>query len=258
MDESRMTTAERLTYIGHATVLLETNGLRLLTDPVLRGRVAHLRRHGPLSAQGWRGHLDAVLLSHLHLDHFDLPSLRRLGKGTRLIVPPGAGLLLQRRGFTEVEELAAGATTTIGAVPITATGASHSGFRPPLGPTAAAIGFLIGARRRIYFPGDTDLFPAMADLAADLDVALLPVWGWGPTLGPGHLDPERAAEALRLLRPRRAVPIHWGTLYPLGWARGERAFLTDPPHRFARHAASVAPEVEVTVVPPGGHLELAH
>ena len=251
-----MTTRRRLTYIGHATVLIETAGIRLLTDPVLRGRVAHLRRRGPLDAQGWRGRLDAVLLSHLHLDHFDLPSLRRLGKGTRLLVPRGAGTLLGRQGFTAIEELAPGEMSTVGGVPIAATGALHSGFRPPLGPTAAAIGFLIGARRRIYFPGDTDLFPQMADLAADLDTALLPVWGWGPTLGPGHLDPERAAEALQLLRPRLAVPIHWGTLYPLGWERGERAFLTDPPHRFARRAAELAPDVEVRIVPPGGQLDL--
>ncbi len=246
-----------LTYIGHATVLIEVDGVRLLTDPVLRGRVAHLRRRGPLAAQDWRERLDAVLLSHLHLDHFDLPSLRRLGKGTRLLVPRGAGVLLQRQGFTAVEELAPGETTTIGTLPIAATGAAHSGFRPPFGPTAGAIGFLIGARRRIYFPGDTDIFPEMAELAADLDTALLPVWGWGPTLGPGHLDPERAAEALRLLRPRLAVPIHWGTLYPLGWERGARAFLTDPPQRFARRAALIAPEVQVTIVPPGGHLDLS-
>lgn len=252
-----MTMWGRITYIGHATVLIEVDGCRLLTDPVLRGRVAHLRRRAPLAAPEWRKRLDAVLLSHLHLDHFDLPSLRRLGKGTRLLVPRGAGLLLTRQGFTAVEELAPGETATVGTLPIAATGALHFGFRPPFGPTAAAIGFLIGAQRRIYFPGDTDLFPEMADLRADLDTALLPVWGWGPTLGPGHLDPERAAEALRLLRPRLAVPIHWGTLYPLGWERGERAFLTDPPHRFARHAALVAPEVEVTIVPPSGHIDLA-
>ena len=252
-----MTTRGRITYIGHATVLIEVDGFRLLTDPVLRGRIAHLRRRGPRVAPDWRGRLDAVLLSHLHLDHFDLPSLRRLGMGTRLLVPRGAGSLLARQGFTAVEELAPGEATAIGTLPIAATDALHSGFRPPLGPTAAATGFLIGARRRIYFPGDTALFPGMADLSADLDTALLPIWGWGPTLGPGHLDPERAAEALQLLRPRLAVPIHWGTFYPVGWTRGARTFLTDPPHRFARHAAIVAPEVEIAIVPPGGHVDLA-
>ena len=96
----------------------------------------------------------------------------------------------------------------------------------------------------------------MAELRADLEVALLPVWGWGPRLGPGHLTPERAAEALRLLRPRLAVPIHWGSLYPVGLGVGARTFLSAPPRHFARHAALVAPEVEIVIVEPGGSVAL--
>ena len=251
-----MTLPTQLTYIGHATTLIEIDGYRLLTDPILRGRVAHLRRRGLAVAPALFDHLDAVLLSHLHLDHCDLPSLRRLARGTRLLVPPGASNILRRQGFTAIEELAPGATTTLGTLPITATPALHSGFRPPLGPTVTAIGFLIGATRRIYFPGDTDLFPGMADLSPDLDLALLPVWGWGPTLGPGHLDPERAAAALQLLRPRLAVPIHWGTLHPVGFGNRQPPFLADPPHRFARHAALLAPEVAITILQPGESLLL--
>jgi L-ascorbate metabolism protein UlaG (beta-lactamase superfamily) len=91
----------------------------------------------------------------------------------------------------------------------------------------------------------------MASLAENLDTALLPVWGWGPTLGSGHLDPRRAAEALRLLRPRRAIPIHWGTFRPIGMGWSRMRFLTHPPQAFARHAAEMAPEVEVRVVAPG-------
>ena len=251
-------TASQLTYIGHSTVLIEIGGYRLLTDPVLRGRVAHLRRSGPAIDPGWLDRLDAVLISHLHLDHFDLPSLRRLGLGTRLLVPHGAGLLLRRHGFTAVEELRPDETTLIGTLPVTATHALHSGFRPPLGPTVAALGFLIGEQRRIYFPGDTDLYPAMADLSPGLDTALLPVWGWGRSLGPGHLNPERAAEALQLLKPRLAVPIHWGTLHPVGLGYRRPRFLHDPPHLFARHAALLAPEVRIAIVQPGSQLSLAH
>ncbi len=246
-----MTASAQITYIGHATTLIEIDGYRLLTDPILRGRVAHLRRRGVAVAPALFDRIDAVLLSHLHLDHFDLPSLRRLARTTRLLVPPGAGSIVRRQGFTAIDELAPGATAVIGTLPITATPALHSGFRPPFGPTAAAIGFLIGARRRIYFPGDTDLFPEMADLSADLDTALLPIWGWGPTLGPGHLTPERAAEALGLLRPRLAIPIHWGTLHPVGLGSRRPPFLTDPPHRFARQAALVAPAARVAILQPG-------
>lgn len=78
---------------------------------------------------------------------------------------------------------------------------------------------------RIYFAGDTDLFPAMADWAGLFDVALLPVWGWGPTLGEGHMDPKhRAAEACRLIQPQLAIPIHWGTLYPMAMHRLSPSF----------------------------------
>jgi len=89
-----------------------------------------------------------------------------------------------------------------------------------------------------------------------LDVALLPVWGWGPTLGMGHLDPERAALAASLLQPRLCLPIHWGTFYPYGMGRVRPHLLTEPPHAFARHAATIAPEVAVRILPVGGSMAL--
>ena len=259
-----MSASARLTYVGHSTVLIEMDGARLLTDPLLRGRVAHLRRQGPVPDLDRLWPLDGVLLSHLHLDHCDLPSLRRLGTDIRVLVPRGAGTLLRRRGFREVEELGPGETARAGALTVTATPAAHSGFRPPLGPVAAALGFVVSGSRRVYFAGDTDLFPEMAEIAVapdgrGLDAALLPVWGWGPALGPGHLDPRRAALALWLLRPSLTVPIHWGTLRPARPARPGRSerpaprYLIDPPHRFASYAARLAPDVEVRVVPPGHH-----
>ena len=103
----------------------------------------------------------------------------------------------------------------------------------------------------MYFAGDTDLFDGMAALAP-LDVALVPVSGWGPKVGPGHLDPSGAAQALTLLRPTIAVPIHWGT-YAVAWSeRGDAS----PAERFAREAATVAPDVDVRVLQVGGTLEL--
>lgn len=246
-----MTPAHRLTYVGHATTLIEMDGVRLLTDPVLRRRVGHLRRHTHPVETPIRPSVDAVLISHLHWDHFDPPSLRLLGRSVRLIVPAGAGDLLHRWGFRRVEEIRAGEVVTVGSLAVEATPANHSGFRPPFGPNADCVGFMVRGSRRIYFAGDTDLFPEMASLAENLDTALLPVWGWGPTLGSGHLDPRRAAEALRLLRPRRAIPIHWGTFRPIGMGWSRMRFLTHPPQAFARHAAEMAPEVEVRVVAPG-------
>jgi L-ascorbate metabolism protein UlaG (beta-lactamase superfamily) len=139
---------------------------------------------------------------------------------------------------------------------MTAVPAVHGGRRVPFGPAADAIGFDIHAGRRAYFAGDTDLFPEMSELAGHLDLALLPVWGWGPRLGPGHLDPERAAQAAALLRPRVCVPIHWGTFYPRGLEKRRPRPLRDPAHWFAARVAELASEVDVRVLEPGGSTEL--
>jgi L-ascorbate metabolism protein UlaG (beta-lactamase superfamily) len=249
--------SNRVTYVGHATVLIELGGVRLLTDPVLRNRVAHLRRHGPAPAPEVTAGIDAVLISHLHQDHADLPSLRLLERQTQVLAPPGAAKFLERAGFFNVRELAPGEGATAAAVRITAAPAVHGGGRPPFGPPAETIGFMIGGDQRIYFAGDTDLFDGMAGLAGGLDLALLPVWGWGPKLGSGHLDPERAARAAALLEPRIAIPIHWGTLFPLGLARLRPRSLSAPPREFERRAAELAPQVEVRMLSPGESTSLS-
>jgi len=243
----------RLTFLGHSTVLIELAGVRILTDPVLFDRLALLRRVVSPVDPGLYARIDVVVVSHLHLDHFDLPSLRLLGPAVRLVVPRGAGRIVRQAGLAEVDELAAGEAIAIGPLRITATTAVHGGWRPPFGPRAAAVGYLLeAAGRRIYFAGDTNLFAGMADLGPGLDVALLPVWGWGPNLGPGHLDPRRAAQAVGLLRPRCAVPIHWGTLWPFGLGRVRPGRLTEPPIEFAARVARTHPSTTVLITPPGG------
>jgi L-ascorbate metabolism protein UlaG (beta-lactamase superfamily) len=241
----------RLAFLGHSTVLIEIEGLRILTDPILVDRGGPLRRVvEPIDPELYAG-IDLVLLSHLHLDHFDVGSLRLLGPDTHLVVPTGAGFLLDRLGFKAVEELGPGDRIERGAVAVTATTAVHGGFRPPAGPRAAAVGYAIESPpARIYFAGDTDLFPGMADLAP-IDVALLPVWGWGPRLGPGHLDPARATQAVGLLRARYVVPIHWGTLWPRGLGRIRPGRLTEPPHEFATLVGAAHPQSTIVVTPPG-------
>jgi L-ascorbate metabolism protein UlaG (beta-lactamase superfamily) len=245
-----MTRADRVIYVGHATVLVELDGIRLITDPVLRGRVGPLRRHGPPPAPGLADDLDAVLISHLHHDHADLPSLRKIDRDVPVLSSPGARRLLERCGFATVIELGAGESARIGEVTVTATEAWHPGggrFER----NSEAVGFLLGGSRRVYFAGDTDLFDGMDGLGDDLDLALLPIWGWGPTLGPGHLDPARAARAAARLSPRIAIPIHWGTLYPLGLARLRPDPLRSPPREFVVRMRELAPQVEARVLPPG-------
>jgi L-ascorbate metabolism protein UlaG (beta-lactamase superfamily) len=248
----------RLAYLGHATVRIDLGGARLLTDPLVRERIGPLLRQGPpLAAETYAG-TDAVLVSHLHRDHLDLGSLRALHPRPKLIVPSGSADWIRRHGFGDVVELEPGASTAVGELTITATEAAHSGFRPPLGPTAAAVGYIVESRaRRLYFAGDTDLFEGMRRLTEDgLDVALLPVWGWGPTLGPGHLDPERAAEAVIRLRPRIAVPIHWGTFWPRGLGRIRPHRLAGPALEFAERVAALVPDVHVARTAPGDVVSL--
>ncbi len=232
----------RITWVGHATVLLELDGTRLLTDPILRKRIAHLRTVQPPPGRDELGPIDAVLVSHAHRDHLDVRSLRRL-RGVPVLAASGAVGSLRRRGFRgAVDPIAAGETRTIGQLAVEATPAVHG--RP-----GSAVGFLVRGSASVYFAGDTDLYPGLAGLADPLDVALLPIWGWGPTLGEGHLDPERAAEAVRLLRPRIVIPIHWGSLHPLGMSGG--AFLREPPETFLRLVHDRAPQVEVRLLKPG-------
>jgi L-ascorbate metabolism protein UlaG (beta-lactamase superfamily) len=241
----------RLTWLGHSTVLVELGGQRLLTDPALRGRVFHLRRHG--EAPGPSKSIDAVLISHLHFDHLDLPSLRMFEPQPRVVCPTGSGALLARAGFPDPIELLPGESVTLGDVRVTATPAEHRGTRRPGGPAVRPLGFVLRGERSIYFAGDTDLFDEMAGLGS-VDVALLPVAGYSPKLGPGHLDADRAAQAAALIRPRLAVPIHWGTFHPVTQSRGD--WFTRPPADFAAQVAELAPDVDVRVLAPGEAVDL--
>jgi L-ascorbate metabolism protein UlaG (beta-lactamase superfamily) len=244
------TAADRIVFLGHATVLIECDGVRVLTDPVLRSRVLHLRRQSEPVAAALATDIDAVLISHLHHDHFDAPSLRRIGGDVPMIVPQSAGAWVRRRRFTRVRELAEGDSERVGSLAVTAVHAQHDGWRPG-GPRAGACGFVVRGAHTVYFAGDTELFAGMATLAPQLDVALLPVSGWGPRLGAGHMGPFDAARAAALLRPRVAIPIHWGTLLAIGVRRRHRERLADPPHAFAAHVARLAPSVKVHILAPG-------
>ena len=248
--------APTVTYVGHATVLIEMDGVRLLTDPLLRNRVGLLRRHGPQPGPEARRDIDAALISHTHFDHFDLQSLRLLDKKAALIVPEGLEETLRAKGFERVQELCPGQRAAVPSVEVLGAPARHSVARLFPGPSADCLGFIVRGSRCVYFPGDTGLFPEMADLADDIDLALLPVWGWGPNLRGLHLNPREAAEALALLRPRAVVPIHWGTFAPAGMAWMRPRFLTQPPLEFARHAAELAPGVEVHILAQGERITL--
>jgi L-ascorbate metabolism protein UlaG (beta-lactamase superfamily) len=230
-------------------VLVEMDGSRVVTDPLLGQRVLHLRRYTPPARA--IGPVDAVLISHAHQDHLDFRSLRRIGRGTRIVAPRGCGSILRRHGFRRVDEVDVGQSIGIGPLEVRAIPAEHPTKRLPFGKQALSVGYVIEAGQSIAFLGDTDLFDEMAYLRPGLDAALVPVWGWGPSLGAGHLDPERAARAMQLLQPRIAIPIHWGTLAPRKLRSRRPDYLSWPGPEFARQLARLAPDVEARVLAPG-------
>jgi L-ascorbate metabolism protein UlaG (beta-lactamase superfamily) len=246
-----------VTYVGHATVLIDTGSIRILTDPFLRDRLAFLRRHGanPAPALLEDRAPDIVLISHLHYDHADLPSLRRLPATTTVIAPKGSGKYLARSAGVSVHEMVEGDSVSLPGVEITAMPADHGSAISISRPMSRCLGYVLRNHFSIYFAGDTGLFEGMAEIGRDFDLALalLPVWGYSPHVGDGHLTPLTAAQALQHLRPRIAVPIHWGSLRPVGpYALWKKAnYLSRPPRSFAQHAAHMAPATEVRVLQPG-------
>jgi L-ascorbate metabolism protein UlaG (beta-lactamase superfamily) len=249
-------------YIGHATVLLDIGHIRVLTDPILRDRVFFLQRHGQNPAPDLLAERppDIVLLSHLHYDHADLPSLRRLPSTTTVIAPRGSGKYLERWAGVTVHEVAEGDKVQVADVEVTALPADHGHAYSIPRPMTTCLGYVMRNRLSVYFAGDTALFEGMSDVGQDfdLDLALLPVWGYSHRVGTGHLTPLTAAQALNMLQPRTAVPIHWGSLRPMGpyamWKWVD--YLNIPPYSFAHHAERLAPETEVRVLQPGEWMSL--
>jgi L-ascorbate metabolism protein UlaG (beta-lactamase superfamily) len=241
---------DRLTWLGHATVVVELDGVAVITDPVLRAGVGHLRRRAPVPRAPPR--LDAVLVSHLHHDHLDPASVARLDPEAIVVAPRGGARVL-RRARHVVLEVSAGETVEIGDVSVRAVPAVHDGRRWPVGRPVEALGYVIEGRRAVYFAGDTGPFEAMAELTG-LDVALVPISGWGPRLGPGHMGPDEAAAAVVRMGPRLVVPIHWGTLARIG-SPVDGAW-RDPARTFAALVEEHAPGVRVCVLMPGENVAL--
>ena len=230
--------------------------MRLLTDPLLRNRVGPLRRIAPPVHPGLSERIDAVMLSHLHADHANVASLRDFAAPTVVFAPRGAGRWLARHGVGEVTELGPGEEAQLGSLRIIATAARHARRRWPLGVEAEPLGFIVSGSQGLYFAGDTDLFAEMSELAGLVDLALLPIAGWGPTLGPGHLDPGRAVKAAGRIAARLVVPIHWGT-FAIGWPMQRKVDQQRPAREFATLMARELPAVEVRVLAPGERTELS-
>src|SRR5436190_441744 len=228
-------------FLGHATVLLELDGRRILTDPFFGRRLGPLERHGPLPDPRAL-EVDLVLVSHGHPDHFSVASLAALPGSPTVVVPRGLGRHVPGNP-SNVIELEAGDETSVRGLTIRAAPARH--WISPGAPRAHPIGYVLEGSSRIWFAGDTGRDPRVLRAARGIDLALVPVWTWGPHRGPGHLGPRSAAEVVADIEAPAAIPIHWGTLYPRLLHRIWRRPLSQPGEHFAAHVRRLSPATRV-------------
>ena len=246
-----------LTWWGHSTSTWRDADTTVLFDPVLTARLGHLRRvRGPVPPPH-AALADLVLVSHLHADHTHLPSLRLIPTSAVLIAPVGSRRLLRPIAARGVKlwEVMAGDLVEFGGLQIRVLAADHDGRRLPGSPhRGPALGYLVEGSRRCWYPGDTGPHIPL-DEVMNVDIALMPVGGWGPTLDKGHLDPQQAANVVRRTHPDGAVPVHWGTWWPTGLR--QRPELIDlPAEAFARQIARVAPSTSVHLLGHGQSVKL--
>ena len=236
---------DRIRWLGHSTVLIELDGVLALTDPLLRKRgaapsaVRAARRRG-----GRRGGRRPALAPTTTTSICVAPAARSHHPNRRA---PGMGSLVSRQGFRSVVGLSAGEETAVGDVTVRAVPAEHASSRI-VGKKAQALGYVVAGSR--YFAGDATSSRAWPSSPTASTSRSSRSGAGGPSIGPGHLDPRRAAEALAILRPRAAVPIHWGTYYPLtSKRRTPPAFLSAPAGEFERAAAQRAVRPRCTCSP---------
>lgn len=241
-----------VTWWGHSSTTVEIGAATVGTDPLLTDRLAHLVRHAP-TPPAHAGEVDVVVISHLHGDHLHLASLRRLDPSIPLVVPRGAAALMTRLGRRTIHEVVPGDRLEVAGVLIDVRPAHHDGHRLPRSRAQApALGFVLeSGGHRVWYPGDTGDADHLRTIGG-VDLALVPIGGWGPSLGDEHLGPEQAAEVAVANQARWALPVHHGTFWPWGLrriARGnhERLFV-GPAGRFA-----AALEDQATTALPAVH-----
>ena len=223
-------TGFRATWLGHSTVLLELDGLRVLTDPVFGKRVSPVgfigpRRFHPVpSTLSELPPIDLVLLSHDHYDHLCKATMVALARTKVPIVTAlGVGAHLEEFGFApeRITELDWHESVELGGLRLTATPSQHFSGRSLGGrnKTLWASWVIQSERRKVFFSGDTGLtreFEAIGAAHGPFDLVMLEIGAFHPSWGTIHLGPENALEAFRMLGGGTLLPVHWGT-FALGF-----------------------------------------
>jgi L-ascorbate metabolism protein UlaG (beta-lactamase superfamily) len=241
----------RATWLGHSTVLVEIDGLRLLTDPVWGPRASPSRIAGPKRFQPVPlklralPPLDAVIVSHDHYDHLDYPTIVALAKHTTVpfVTSLGVGAHLEAFGVPaqRIVELDWWESHTLRGLQITAAPSQHFSGRGLKDRNATLWSSMVlrSARHRVFFSGDTGLTPEYALIRERLgpfDLVMLEVGAMHPSWGDIHLGPDRALDALALLGGGAFLPVHWGTfaLALHAWDEPAETLFTQAPLRGAR------------------------
>ena len=220
-------TGLRATWLGHSTVLVEIDGLRVLTDPVWGPRASPSRLAGPKRFQPVPVRLsalppiDLVLVSHDHYDHLDYPTIRELAKGkVPFVTSLGVGAHLEAWGVApaRITELDWWQTHTLpgSELSVTAAPSQHFSGRGLKDRNATLWSSLVirTPKHAVFFSGDTGLtseYTTIRERCGPFDLVMLEVGAFHPTWGDIHLGPERALEALALLGGGAFLPVHWGT-----------------------------------------------
>jgi L-ascorbate metabolism protein UlaG (beta-lactamase superfamily) len=248
-----------VTWLGHSTVVLDLDGVRVLTDPLLRSHVGPLRRRGAPPSRGLWQDTDVVLLSHLHHDHADLRSLALLPGGLPVVTAPENVGWLRRHRLAGVAPAPDRWPEPVPGSPLAVrlTLAVH-GARPlPHRPNGVTGHLVRSTSGTVWFAGDTSLVDAMAAIpeqaGGPVDLALVPISGWAPRLSAGHMGPAEAAEACAVVGARTAVPVHWGTLHTPFGRHLPRGWMDRPAGLFAAAMSERAPACRV-LLPQAGEV----
>jgi len=215
----------RAFWIGHASVYVEIDGLRLLLDPVFAERVSPLpvgpkRFHPPPIALADLPKIDAVLVSHDHYDHLDMETVQHLAaRGTRFFVPLGIGAHLERWGvpLAQIEEMEWWQRATLGGVDFVCTPTRHySGRGLDRSTTLWSSWSVLGPRHRFFYSGDTGYgthFQEIGSRLGPFDLAFVKIGAYGPGQSwiDIHMAPEQSVQAHRDVRAKRMFPVHWST-----------------------------------------------
>jgi L-ascorbate metabolism protein UlaG (beta-lactamase superfamily) len=208
-----------LTWIGHATWLVQLGGRTILTDPVYSSRLAVIPRNvAPGVAMGDLPRIDVVTVSHNHRDHMDAPTLRRLGPDPVYVVPAGCEDWFRRAGMPRVVPMQWWQEEEVEGVRITFVPAQHWSRRSLLDENASLWGGFVLERDgvRAYHSGDTAWFHGFAEIgrrAGPIHAAMLPIGAYEPRwfMRTQHMNPEDAVQAFAALGAERFFAMHWGT-----------------------------------------------